>query len=125
MYEGIHEPSALGRVLTRSARFLLPAALALSVLAASCSESIPNPFLQPTPTVTPLPPATPTSAASPTAIPPPTATPTPILAADEALEAGQRHQRNGDYEAAAGVYGGILSSYPDSAEARDALYHLG
>jgi len=125
MYEGTQEHSALGRVLTRFARFLLPTALALSLLAASCSESIPIPFLQPTPTVTPLPPATPTSPASPTAIPPPTASPTPILAADEALEAGQRHQRNGDYEAAVGVYGGILSSYPDSAEARDALYHLG
>jgi soluble lytic murein transglycosylase len=104
---------------------LLPAVVALAMLLPSCAESIPIPFLQPTPTATPLPTATPTAVASATATPPPTPTPTPILQAGDALEAGRRHQRNGDYQAAASVYQAIVSSYHDSSEARDALYLLG
>jgi soluble lytic murein transglycosylase len=115
----------VGHTFLRMARHVLPLALGVSVLAASCSESLPIPLLQPTPTATPLPSATPTSVVSPTATAAPTATATPILAADEALQAGQQHQRNGDYEAAVGVYQSIISSFPDSSEARDALYHLG
>ncbi|MGB9301988.1 MAG: tetratricopeptide repeat protein, partial [Anaerolineae bacterium] len=115
----------MGHTFLRMARYALPLALGVSVLAASCSESIPIPLPQPTATATLLPSATPTSVVSPTATMPPTATATPILAADEALQAGLRHQRNGDYQAAVGVYQSILSSYPDSSEARDALYHLG
>jgi len=125
MYETTQEHGPFGRVLTRFARFLMPAALALSLMVASCSDAVPIPFLQPTPTATPLPSATPTSVVSPTATTEPTATATPILAADEALDAALRHQRNGDYAAAVGVYSAILSGYPDSTEARDALYHLG
>ncbi len=125
MYEGTQERSALGRVLTRFARFLLPTTLTLSLLAASCGESISIPFLQPTPTATPLPTATtaPVELATPTS--PPTVTPTPIVSAVEALAAALIHQRNGDYDAALTVYQAILSSHPDSREARDALYHLG
>ena len=125
MYEDMQVPSPVGRVLRRLARCLLPTALTLALLAASCSESIPIPLLRTTPTMTPLPPATATSAASPSSTPMPTATPTPVLAADEALQAGLRHQGIGDYEAAIGVYQSILSGHPFSAEARDALYHLG
>ena len=125
MYEGIKEHSSLGRVLARFARLLLLPALALSMLVASCGESIPIPFLQPTSTSTPLPTATPTSLVAPTATASPAATPTPVLAADEALKQALRHQRNGDYQAAIAVYQGILSSYPDSPEAREALYQLG
>jgi len=115
----------VGHTLLRMARHVLPLALGVSVLAASCSESIPIPLPQPTATATPLPSATPTSVVAPTATLAPTATATPILAADEALQAGVRHQRNGDYEAAVGVYQSILSGFPHSSEARDALYHLG
>jgi len=114
----------VGHTLLRMARFALPLALVLPVLATSCSESLPIPLLQPTATATSLPTATPTSVVSPTATAPPTATPTPIVAADEALHAGMRHQQNGDYQAAAGVYQGVLSGFSGSAEARDALYHL-
>jgi len=115
----------VGHTFRRLARHVLPLALGVSVLAASCSESIPIPLPQPTATATALPSATPTSVISPTATLPPTATPTPILAADEALQAGLQHQRNGDYQAAADVFQSILSGFPDSSEARDALYHLG
>jgi soluble lytic murein transglycosylase len=123
MYEDMQVPSPGGRVLSRVARCLLPAALIVALLAASCSGSLSIPLLQPTPTVTPLPTATPT--ASPPTAPVPTATPTPVLPADQALEVGERQQRNGDYEAAIAVYQSILSSYPQSAEAREALYRLG
>ncbi|MGB9301913.1 MAG: tetratricopeptide repeat protein, partial [Anaerolineae bacterium] len=116
----------MGHTFRRLARHVLPLALVVvSVLAASCSESIPIPVLQPTATAPSLPSATPTSMVSPTATAAPTATATPILAADEALQAAIRHQQNGDYQAAVGVCQGIISSYPDSAEARDALYQLG
>jgi soluble lytic murein transglycosylase len=127
MHKGVREDSHLVSALGTTIRFLWPGALALSMLFTSCADSvpIPVPFQQPTPTVTALPTATPTSLASPTTTPLPTATPTPILAADEALAQGLSHQRNGDYEAAVGVYQAIVSSYPDSSESRDALYHLG
>ena len=123
MYEDMQVPSPVGRVLSRVARYLLPSALLLALLAVSCSESFPLPFLQPAPTMTPLPTATP--AASPTSTPLPTATPMPVLAADEALKVGMRHQANGDYEAAIAVYQSILSRHPHSAEAHEALYQLG
>ncbi|HJX39300.1 MAG TPA: tetratricopeptide repeat protein, partial [Anaerolineae bacterium] len=115
----------MGRTFPGIARYFLPMAVGLSMLAASCSESMPIPLLHPTATTTPLPSATPTSVVSPTATAAPTATATPVLAADEALQAGLRHQRNGDYEAAVGVYQSILSRYPESPEAGEALYHLG
>jgi soluble lytic murein transglycosylase len=125
MDERTQEYSPRGRVLTTTAWFLLAVASAFSLVVASCSDAVPIPFLQPTVTVTPLPSATPTSAVSPTVTSAPIATPTPILAADEALQAGLRQQGNGDYEAAVGVYESIISGFPDSSEARDALYHLG
>ena len=115
----------MGHTLARLAKSSVTLALLMSVLVASCGESIPLPFAQPTPTATALPTATPTSIITPTATALPTATPTPILAADQGLEQGLSHQRNGDYQAAIAVYRAILSGYPDSAEAREALYHLG
>jgi soluble lytic murein transglycosylase len=123
MGERTQERSPRGRVLTTT-WLLLAMTLVLSLVVASCSESLPIPAPQPTATPTMLPSATPTSVVSPTASLAPTFTPTPILAAGEALQAGQQQQRDGDYEAAAGVYQAIVSSFPDSPEARDALYHL-
>ena len=125
MYRGMRVRSSLDQVLARMARYLLPTALALSVLAASCSESIPMPLLQATPTVTSLPSATPTPAFSPIATVAPSPTPTPVLPADQALETGLRHQLNGDYQAAIAAYQSILSRGQDSPEAREALYYLG
>lgn len=125
MYEGMQVRSPLGRVLARVARCLWPTVLALSMLAGSCSESISIPLFQATPTVTPLPPATPTPAFSPTPTVAPSPTSTPVLPADQALEAGLRHQLNGDYQAAIAAYQSILSSGQDSLEAREALYYLG
>jgi soluble lytic murein transglycosylase len=125
MYGRTQEHGPLGRVVTRFARFLLPAALALPLLATSCAESIPIPGLFPSPTATPLPTATTTPVALATSTSAPTVTPTPIVSAVDALDAALIHQRNGDYDAALTVYQAILSSHPESREARDALYHLG
>ena len=106
------------------ARHVLPTIVGLALLVTSCSESISIPFLA-SPTAAPLPTITPTLVESPVPAPLPTPTPAPVLTADQALEAGLRHQRNGDYDAAIAAYQSVLTSQPDSDMARDALYHLG
>jgi soluble lytic murein transglycosylase len=106
------------------ARHLLPVALGISVMVTACSESIPSYLLEDTPTATLTPLPTSTAVLSPTATPVPITTPTPVLPADQTLEAGLRHQLNGDYQAAIAAFQSILSSHPDSPEARDALYYL-
>ena len=72
------------------------------------------------PTVTPTPPATRTPIPTPTL----TLTPSPTPEPSVQLEAGQRHQFNGDYEQAIASYLGVLSDGPTDEQARQARYHL-
>ncbi len=115
----------MGHFFLRITRHLLPVALGLSLVLSACSESLPFSLFEDTPTATLTPLPTSTTVVSPTITPIPVTTPIPVLPADQALEAGQRHQLNGDYEAAIAAFQSILSSHPDSSEAREALYHLG
>ena len=75
---------------------------------------------------TALPTSTPTPAATRTPIPTPTLTPTPSPTPEPSaqLEAGQRHQFNGDYEQAIASYLGVLSDGPTDEQARQARYYL-
>ena len=72
------------------------------------------------PTWTPTPPATRTATPTSTLTPTPSPTPEPSVQ----LEAGQRHQFNGDYEQAVASYLGVLSDGPTEEQARQARYHL-
>jgi soluble lytic murein transglycosylase len=78
----------------------------------------PEPTLPPTSTPTPSP--TSTRTPTPTLTPTPSPTPEPSVQ----LEAGQRHQFNGDYEQAIADYLGVLNDSPTNEQARQARYHL-
>ncbi|MFN2243369.1 MAG: transglycosylase SLT domain-containing protein [Anaerolineae bacterium] len=80
------------------------------------------PTLAPTqpPIVTPSP--LPTS--TPTLLPTQTPTPSPTPEPSVQLEAGQRHQHNGDYKQAIAEYLGVLSDSPTEEQARQARYYL-
>ena len=81
-----------------------------------------TPTLAPTlpPTSTPTPSPTSTRTPTPTLTPTPSSTPEPSVQ----LEAGQRHQFNGDYEQAIADYLGVLNDSPTDEQARQARYHL-
>jgi len=81
-----------------------------------------TPTLAPTlpPTSTPTPSPTSTHTPTPTLTPTPSSTPEPSVQ----LEAGQRHQFNGDYEQAIADYLGVLNDSPTDEQARQARYHL-
>ena len=81
-----------------------------------------TPTLAPTlpPTSTPTPSPTSTRTPTPTQTPTPSPTPEPSVQ----LEAGQRHQFNGDYEQAIANYLGVLNDSPTDEQARQARYHL-
>ena len=87
---------------------------------AGAPESTPTPAPTKAPTWTPT--ASPTSTHTPTATLTPTPSPTPEPSIQ--LEAGQRHQFNGDYEQAIASYLGVLSDSPTDEQSRQARYHL-
>ena len=82
------------------------------------SSPTPAPTLPPTSSPTPLATSTPTP--TPTLTPTPSPTPEPSVQ----LEAGYRHQFNGDYEQAIASYLGVLNDSPTDEQARQARYHL-
>ena len=83
-------------------------------------ESTPAQVSTMPPTSTPTPLATSTPIPTPSLTPTPSPTPEPSVQ----LEAGQRHQFNGDYEQAITSYLGVLSDDPTDEQARQARYHL-
>ena len=82
----------------------------------------PTPTLAPTKAPTWTPTASPTSTHAPTPTLTPTPSPTPEPSVQ--LEAGERHQLNGDYEQAIASYLGVLGDSPTDEQARQARYYL-
>jgi soluble lytic murein transglycosylase len=92
--------------------------------AAPTEAATATPTQLPTHTASPTSTSTPVPAGAPSRTLTPTATSTPSPQPKEELEAAQRHQYNGDYDKAIGIYLALLADAPTSQQAREARYGL-
>lgn len=113
-------PTPLAPVATEVAADMESAPSAVATVDPASPETAPTAVPTLPPTLTPSPSPTHT----PTLPPTPTATPSPTPEPSEQLEAGQRHQHNGDYEQAIAELLGVLNDSPTQEQARQARYYL-